>query len=47
MAFWIILSLIGIGLVKVPQATINGLKYLASHGISWIAQLWVYLAGLR
>jgi hypothetical protein len=42
-----ILALIGIGLVKVPKATISGLKYIASHGINWIVQFWTYLGGLK
>ncbi len=47
MLFGAILALIGIGLVKVPHATVKGLNYLATHAISWITQLWLYLGGLR
>ncbi len=42
-----ILALIGIGLAKVPNATIKGLKYVAINSISWITKFWIYLAGLK
>jgi hypothetical protein len=42
-----ILALIGVGLVKVPHATVKGLNYIANHAISWITQLWIYLGGLK